>query len=79
VLQFGEFLLALGRGSRLGKLRFPRFRRRERPVDQLAERLGVRGMNEVDQVHERDFRARLAVLGELILIEARERQAQAFF
>jgi hypothetical protein len=36
------------------------------------------GVNEVHQVHEREVCARLAVLRELVLVEARERSAEAF-
>src|SRR3989442_26426 len=54
------------------------FGRPERAVDELAQRLGVRRVNQIHHVHERDLRARLAVFRELIFVEARERRTETF-
>ena len=79
-LQLRDFLLAravVRFRAGLGELRLPRFGGSEFTADQLAQRLGVRRVEQVDRIHQLQLRRVAAVLRELVLVETRERRAEA--
>ena len=53
------------------ELRFPRFRRSEVALDQLAQRRRVWRVEQVDRVHQLELRGLAAVLRQLVFVEPR--------